>query len=131
MKSCGWLPVMVLLSIASPLVAQAPLPTVLQAGKRVFITGEDVERKRIDHLAKGRDLFATPGEVAVSPIGEGCKTENRRADDLVGDAENLPSLELRQQHHHEERHEENPRERQRIGQVHERRYAHDNIGGPL
>jgi hypothetical protein len=42
----------VLLSVASSLAAQAPLPTALKEGKRVYITGEDVERKHIDHLAK-------------------------------------------------------------------------------
>ena len=42
----------VFLTITSPVAGQAPLPTPLQEGKRVYITGQDVERKRIDHLAK-------------------------------------------------------------------------------
>ena len=52
--------------------------------------------------------------------GERCERENHRADDLVGDAENLPALELRQQHYHEQRHEEDARYGQRVREVHQR-----------
>ena len=36
----------------------------------------------------------------------------------------MPPFELRQQHHHEQRHEEDARDRQRVRQVHVRRVAH-------
>ena len=36
----------------------------------------------------------------------------------------MPALELRQQHHHEQRHEEDARDRQRVRQVHERAVRH-------
>lgn len=41
-----------LLSAAWSPAAQAPLPTALHEARRVYITGQDVERKHIDHLAK-------------------------------------------------------------------------------
>ena len=67
---------------------------------------------------KRRDLLAAAGEVAVEPVGERGEREDRRADELLRHAEDQPALELRQQHHHEQRHEEDARDGQRVRQVH-------------
>ena len=65
MRLAGAFVVAMSLGPAWSLAAQAPLPTALQEGKRVFIAGEGVERKHIDHLAKElqkRERFELVGD---------------------------------------------------------------------
>jgi hypothetical protein len=81
----------------------------------------------IDDLAEGRDLLAPARQVAIEPVGEGRQREDRGADQFLAPPEHNPFLELRQQHDHEQRHEKDPRQRERVREVHVRWYAHDNI----
>ena len=90
---------------------------------------EQLVGERIDELAEGRDLFPAPGQIPVQPVGDGCEAENRGADELVRDAENLAALELRQQHDHEQGHEEDAAERQRVREVHDTVRTNDIIEG--
>jgi hypothetical protein len=49
------------------------------------------------------------------------EAEDRRADQLLGDAEDHAAFELREQHDDEQRHEEDARDGERVRKVHERR----------
>ena len=53
--------------------------------------------------------------------------EDGRADDLLREAQHQPALELRQEHHHQQRHEEHAHQRQRVREVHGQR--HSSVGG--
>ncbi len=101
------------------------MTATIQAGARPICTSEMKRRRdeqlvgeRIHQLPEGRDLLAAARQVAVEPVGERGQPEDGRADELLADAENQPPLELRQQHDHEQRHEEDPGERERVRQIH-------------
>ena len=91
----------------------------ISAAERQQLVGE-----RIDDLPERRDLLAAARQIAVGPVGERGQAENRGADELLRHAENLPAFELRQQHHHEQRHEEDARHGERVRQVHGRDCGH-------
>ena len=69
--------------------------------------------------ARGR-LPAAAREVPVQPIGERRDAEDGRAHDLLGDADNPAPFELGQQHDHEQRDEEHPRNREAVREIHRR-----------
>jgi hypothetical protein len=73
---------------------------------------------RVEHLADPGDLAAPPRQVAVEPVGQGGQPEDCRPDNLHLEPQHPPALELGHQHHHEQRHQEDPGERERVGQVH-------------
>ena len=101
------------------------ITATIHAGARSICTSE-IERgerqqfvgERIDELPERRDLLAAARQIAVGPVGERGEAENRGADELRRHAENLPPLELRQQHDHEQRHQADARHRERVRQVH-------------
>ena len=76
--------------------------------------------KGIDELTERGDLMTPPRQIAVEPVGEGRDREDRGANELFPNPENHAPLELREEHHHEQRHQKNSRDRQRVRQVHVR-----------
>ena len=56
--------------------------------------GEQLVRDRIDHLAERRHLLAAARQVAVEPVGERGEAKNRRADQLLADAEDEAPFEF-------------------------------------
>jgi hypothetical protein len=79
---------------------------------------QQLVRERVHHLAQRGDLLAAPGQVAVQPVGQRCQPEDGCRHEVLVDPQHLPALELRQQHHDEQRHQEDPRQRQRVRQIH-------------
>ena len=69
-------------------------------------------------LSQVRDLVTAARQIAVQPVRNGGKPEDRGADELLGDAEYELGLESRQEDDDEERHQEDAGQRQRVGQVH-------------
>src|SRR3990172_3072670 len=66
---------------------------------------------RIQELAQGRHLPATPGDAAVQPVGQDRRDKNRRRGVVAG-------LSVGDQENHEEGDEEDPNQAQRIWQIH-------------
>ena len=78
---------------------------------------QQLVRQRVHELAELRHLPAAPGQVAVQPVRERRGTEDGRAQDLLGHADDDLGL-ARQQHHDEQRNEEDTGQRKRVRQVH-------------
>ncbi len=82
--------------------------------------GEDEELvgKGVEDLPQPGDLAAAAGQVAVEPVGERREAEDGPGHQLDGQSHHEPALELREQHRHQQRHQEDARDRDAIGQVH-------------
>ena len=86
---------------------------------------EQLVGQRVHQLAERGDLLPPPREVAVEPVGERRDGENGRADQFLADPEDQAPLELGEQHDHQQRDQEDPRDGQRVGQV--QRQASDRV----
>jgi hypothetical protein len=74
--------------------------------------------ERVHELPELRHLPAAAGEVAVQPVRQRRDAEDGGAEDLPRHAEDELGLEARQQHHDEQRNQEDAGQRKRVRQVH-------------
>jgi hypothetical protein len=79
---------------------------------------EELVGNGIHHPAERGDLPAAPREVAIEPVGDRRQPEDGGADDRRGDAEKRLPLELGQQDDDQQGDQKDPRDRERIRQVH-------------
>jgi len=73
---------------------------------------------RIEQLAQHRDLLAAPRQVAVQPVRQRGDAEDQRRRHPLGQAQHQVALERGQQHHDEERDQDDARQGEGIRQVH-------------
>ena len=85
--------------------------------------GEDLVGRRVEELAEPGHLLAPAGEEAVEEVGQRGEQEDRQADELL-----VLEARLGEQHHDQERHQQDAEEREDVRQVHHRggRPAKDN-----
>jgi len=79
---------------------------------------QELVRQRVHELPERRDLLPAAREVAIEPVGQRRQAEDRRPHQFFANAKNQAPLELRQQNHHEQRHEEDASDGDRVGKIH-------------
>src|SRR5262249_26342697 len=72
---------------------------------------------RIEQLAQSRDLLPTARQLSVEVIGQRCCDKNRDSQQISGHAQPVFGY-GREQHHNQQRHNEDSRKSQRIREIH-------------
>ena len=80
--------------------------------------GQQLVGDRIEQLAEHRDLLAAPRQVTVQPVGQRGDAEDQRRRHPLGQAQDQVALERGQQHHDQQRDQDDARQGEGVRQVH-------------